>query len=49
MKNNTVRYLFALAFLSIILAIVIFDELSFTFLGIGLIIIGCVALYLINR
>lgn len=48
-KNNTVKYLFILALLSILLSIVIFDQMSFTFLGIGLIIIGCVGLYLINR
>ncbi len=49
MKNDVVRYFFILAVLSILLSIVIFDQISFTFLGFGLIIIGCVGLYLINR
>lgn len=49
MKNDVVKYLFVLALLSILLSIVIFDEISFTFLGFGLIIIGCIGLYLINR
>ena len=43
------RYLGLLATISLLLALIIFNEASFVFLGIGVIIIGSIFLYMINN
>lgn len=49
MKKNIIRYLFILSILFIALALIIFDQLSFWFLGIGIAVIGGILLYLVNQ
>lgn len=49
MKNNTIRWLIVLAILFIVLSAVLFSEVSFWFLGIGISIIGSILLYKINH
>lgn len=48
-KNNLIKYLLVLSALFIILAAILFSEISFWFLGIGISIIGCIILYKINH
>ena len=49
MTNNIVKYLIILSCLFIILSIILFSEVSFWFLGIGISIIGSILLYKINH
>ena len=49
MKNKIINYLLILSTLFIILSVILFDNISFLFLGIGISFIGCILLYLINR
>ena len=49
MKNNLVKYSLLLSILFIFLALILFSEISFWFLGIGIAIIGFNALYKINN
>ena len=48
-KNNLVKFSLILSGLFIILSIVIFDEVSFWFLGIAIAIVGFNILYKINE
>lgn len=49
-KNNLVIRLFiSLSILFLLLALLLFDEVSFWFLGIGISIIGFIILYIINH
>ena len=48
-KNNLIKYLIILSILFIGLSAVLFDEVSFWFLGIGISIIGSILLYKINH
>ena len=49
MKKKIIRYLVILSILFIALALVIFDQLSFWFLGVGIVVIGSILLYLVNQ
>ena len=49
MKKNLIKYLFILCILFISLSLIIFDQLSFWFLGIGIVVIGSLILYLVNQ
>lgn len=48
-KNNLIKYLLILSILFILLAVILFDQTSFWFLGIGISIIGTIILYTINH
>jgi len=49
LNNNIIKYALILSILFIMLAIFLFSEISFWFLGIGIIIIGFIILYIINH
>ena len=49
MKDKIVKYLLTLSILCIVLSIVLFDNISFCFLGIGISVIGFIILYLLNK
>jgi len=49
MKNKILNYLLILILLFILLSIVLFDNASLWFLGIGISIIGFIILYIINH
>ena len=49
MKNELIKYSLVLSVLFIILAILLFDQLSFMFLGIGISVVGFIILYVINH
>ena len=49
MKDKIIKYCLTLSILCIVLSIVLFDNISFWFLGIGISVIGFIILYLINR
>lgn len=49
MKDKIIKYLLTLSILFIVLSIVLFDNISFLFLGIGISVIGLIILYLINK
>lgn len=49
MKNSLIKYCLTLSLLFIMLAIILFDSISFWFLGVGISIIGFILLYLINH
>ena len=49
MKDKIIKYLLILSILCITLSIVLFDNISFWFLGMGIAFIGFIILYLINR
>lgn len=50
LKNNKlIKYSLILCILFLILAIILFDEVSFWFLGIAISIIGFIMLYKINQ
>ena len=48
-KNSLIKYSLILSILFILLAIILFEETSFWFLGIGISIIGIIILYIINH
>lgn len=48
-KNDVIKYSLALSILCIILSIILFDNISFWFLGMGISVIGFIILYLINK
>jgi len=48
-KDKLIKYALILSILFILLAIVLFDQVSFMFLGIGISIIGFIILYIINH
>ena len=48
-KNKIIKYSLILSILFILLAIILFEESSFWFLGIGISIIGIIILYIINH
>jgi len=48
-KNSLIKHLIILSFLFISLSAILFDEVSFWFLGIGISIIGFILLYKINH
>ena len=49
MKSKILKYLLILSLLFILLSIVLFDNASLWFLGIGISIIGSIILYIINH
>ena len=49
LKNNLIKYTLILSILFILLAIILFDEISLWFLGMGIVVIGVISLYIINR
>lgn len=49
MKNKIIEYLFIIIFLSILLAIVILNDIVFSVIGSLIIMIGCVILYLFDH
>ena len=49
MKNKIIKYSLILSILFILLAIVLFEQSSFWFLGIGISIVGFIILYIINH
>lgn len=49
MKNKIIKYSLILSILFILLAIVLFEQSSFWFLGIGISIVGFIMLYIINH
>lgn len=48
-KNNLIKHFLILSILCIFLAIILFDQVSFCFLGIGIVVMGSIALYIINH
>lgn len=48
-KNDLIKYCLILSILCILLSIVLFDQISFWFLGVGITVIGFIALYIINH
>ena len=48
-KNKLIKYCLILSVLFILLAICLFDQASFWFLGIGISIVGSIVLYIINH
>lgn len=48
-KNELIRYSLILSVLCLTLAIVLFSQASFLFLGIGVSVIGFILLYLVNH
>lgn len=48
-KNDLIKYALTLSILCILLSIVLFDQVSFWFLGIGISVIGFISLYIINH
>lgn len=49
MQNNIIKWLIVLALLFIVLSAILFSEVSFWFLGIGISIIGSILLHKINH
>lgn len=49
MKKSLIKNLSFLSLLFILLAIILFDQISFSFLGIGISLIGFIILYIINH
>ena len=49
MKNNLIKYTLTLSLLFILLAIILFDQISLWFLGMGIVVIGIITLYIINH
>lgn len=49
MKNDLLKHLSILSFLFMLLALILFKEISFWFLGISIVIIGFIILYKINH
>ena len=49
MKNKIIEYLFIIVFLSILLDIVILNDIVFSVIGSLIIMIGCVILYLFDH
>ena len=49
MKNNLIKYTLTLSLLFILLAIILFDQISLWFLGMGIVVIGVISLYIINH
>lgn len=48
MKRDLIKNCLELSVLFIILAILLFNQMSFWFLGIGIVVIGLIVLYLLN-
>ena len=48
-RDKLIKYLLILSILFILLAIILFEETSFWFLGVGISIIGFIILYTINH
>ena len=48
-KNKLVKHTLILSSLFIILAIILFDDISLWFLGMGIVTIGIICLYMINH
>ncbi len=49
MKNELIRDCLILSMLFIILALILFSQISFWFLGMGIAVIGFIILYLTNQ
>ena len=49
LKNKLVKHTLILSSLFIILAIILFDDISLWFLGMGIVTIGIICLYMINH
>ena len=49
LKNNIIKNTLVLSLLFILLAIILFDDASLWFLGMGIVVIGVISLYIINR
>lgn len=49
MNNNIIKYCIVLSILFILLAIILFDDISLWFLGMSIVVIGSIFLYFINR
>lgn len=49
MKNDIIKYCLFLSILFILLSLILFEEISFWFLGIGVSTIGFILLYIINK
>ena len=49
LKNNLIKYTLILSLLFILLALILFDDVSLWFLGMGIVVIGVISLYIINR
>ena len=48
-KNKLINYTLTLSALLILLSIILFEEASFVFLGIGISIMGFIILYIVNH
>ena len=48
-KDKLIKYALILSILFILLAIILFEQASFWFLGIGISIVGFIILYIINH
>jgi len=49
LKNNLIKYCLILSLLFVLLAVVLFDDISLWFLGMGIVVIGIISLYKINH
>lgn len=49
MRNNLIKYALILSLLFILLAIILFNQISLWFLGMGIVVIGVIILYIINH
>lgn len=49
MNNNIIKYCIVLSILFVLLAIILFDDISLWFLGMSIVVVGSIFLYLINR
>jgi hypothetical protein len=49
LKNKIIKDLLILSALFVLLAIIVFDEISLWFLGMGIVFIGIILLNVINR
>ena len=49
MNNSVIKYCIVLSILFVLLAIILFDDISLWFLGMSIVVVGSIFLYLINR
>lgn len=49
MKNSLIKYTIILSILFILLAIILFNQISLWFLGMSIVVMGIIILYIINH
>lgn len=49
MNNDLIKYTLIISAISLLLAVLFFNEISFIFLGFAIIIVGIIILYKINQ